>query len=98
MARRELERNYRIIASAGNVADFVDLLKGVRDNVNDVRTTIGVEKGVDSIDLRKSIAFVLTGVIDKISSGMKNADRRGRSHDTDDDSPPGDEAEGEDLL
>ena len=92
---RHIEQKYRMVAAAPNAQDFLDFLTMLRDRISDIRNKISEP---DSLDVRRATAAVLSEAIDKITRLRKDKDQRGRLADTDDDSPTGDEAEGDDLI
>lgn len=64
-----LQHKLKMIASAPNVDDFLDLLEGLRNHVTDVRTSIGEN---DTVEMRKALDKYLSLQIDQIKRIIKS--------------------------
>lgn len=66
MLDRESESKYRIVAGSRDYADFLALLDLIRRQSADIRSPLpdGV---IDTIETRKSLAAILSQVIDKVA-------------------------------
>lgn len=100
MERTPLEVQYKIVAGAPNVGDFVGLLELLRNAVNDVRFPVAVKDGTDSLEIRKAVDNVLTTSLDKLKALRENKKQHGKPRDTDDSDTlsMGDQSDDSDLL